>query len=300
MTLLKGTYPALMTCMKEDGNKLNHAIDYDGFKQLIDYTLKEGVNGIVPSGCTGHAASLTIEEQIKLIAFARENVKEGTTVIAGDGSNCTREAISLAKELENIGIKIHLQISPYQNKPTQEGLYQHYAAIAEAINGEIIVYNVPGRTGKNIEADTTIRLAKEYSNIIAVKEASGNIEQINKISEQTSDLDFTVVSGDDGLTLDIIKGGGTGVISVAANIAPKLTSEMVNLALEKKYDEAAALNEKLTALFNIMFIETNPCPAHYAAKRLGIPAGTPRLPLVEVTDASKQKIDEVLKGLSLI
>lgn len=300
MVHLKGTYPALPTPMKEDGNRLNHEINFDELRKLIDYVVKGGVTGIVPSGCTGHACSLTVPEQIKLIRTARDLAPEKIPVIAGDGSNSTREAIDLAKKIEDIGIMVHLQISPYQNKPTQEGLYQHYAEIAKAIEGEIIIYNVPGRTGKNIEAETTIRLAKEFSSIIAVKEASGNLEQIKKIINATKDLDFDVLSGDDALTYEIIKAGGRGCISVAANIAPKETSGMIAAALEGDFAKAEKLNKELKPLFDVLFIETNPSPLHYALKKKGINVGVPRLPLVDIMPESKKKVDAVLKQLKII
>ncbi len=294
---LSGCFPALITPMKEDGNRLNHEIDFGGFEQLLDHVVKGGVTGVLPAGCTGHAASLTREEQVKMVGFAMEHVKDKVSVIAGDGSNCTREAISLAKKMEEIGVKTHLQISPYQNKPTQEGLYQHYAALANALSENIIVYNVPGRTGRNIEPETVERLAKEFSNIIAVKEASGNIEQIRKAIELTKDYEFDVISGDDGLTLEIIKSGGTGCISVAANVAPKMTSEYIHLALEGKFDEAMAIEEKLKPVFKALFIETNPCPCHYALRKMGIKAGVPRLPLVDVTQESAVQIEKAIQGL---
>jgi len=297
---LQGCFPALITPIQETGDRLNAPINFDAFKQLIEFVLENKVSGIVPSGCTGHACSLTNEEQLKLIRFARENVKESIPVIAGDGSNSTRDAIFLAKEIENIGISTHLQISPYQNKPTQEGLYQHYAAIANAIEGEIIVYNVPGRTGKNIEAETTIRLAKEFSNIIGVKEASGDIKQIRKIIDGTKDSEFSVISGDDPLSLEIIKSGGTGTISVAANVTPKLFSEMHELAFSGKFDEAEKINTKLKELYRVLFIETNPSPAHYALKKMGIPAGVPRLPLVDLMPENAKQVENCLKELEII
>lgn len=296
---ISGCFPALVTPMKEDGNRLNHEINFDAMKKLMDYVMKGGVTGLVPSGCTGHAATLTPEEQVKLIAFVRENAAEKIPVIAGDGSNCTREAIDLAKRIEDIGIKLHLQISPYQNKPTQQGLFEHYAAIAEAIGGEIIIYNVPGRTGRNIEPETTIRLAKEFPNIIGIKEASGNLEQIKKIIDGTRDLPFSVISGDDALTLEIVKAGGTGCISVVANVAPKKTSQYINLALNGRIEEAAKIDAELKELFRVLFIETNPCPAHYALRKIGIPVGVPRLPLVDVAAESMKQIDACLQQLKL-
>ncbi len=295
---ISGCFPALITPMKEDGNRLNHEIDFGGFAQLVNHAMKGGVTGVLPAGCTGHAASLTRDEQVKIVEKALEIAGE-KAVIAGDGSNCTREAIALAKRMEDVGAKRHLQISPYQNKPTQEGLYQHYAAIAQAIGNEIIVYNVPGRTGRNIEPETVERLAKEFSNIIAVKEASGNLGQIKRVIELTKDYEFDVISGDDGLTLDIIKAGGTGCISVAANVDPKRTSQYIKLALGGNFEKAAEINVELKPLFEVLFIETNPGPCHYALRKIGIKAGVPRLPLVDVSSESAAKIDSVLEKLGL-
>jgi len=297
---ISGCFPALITPMKEDGNRLNHEISFDGLQQLIEHVAKGGVTGIVPAGCTGHAASLSTNEQVKVVEKALEFSKEKLQVIPGDGSNCTREAIELAKKMQALGIKRHLQISPYQNKPTQEGLYQHYAEIAKALDGEIIVYNVPGRTGRNIEPETVARLAKEFSNVIAVKEASGNLEQIKKVIELTKDCEFDVLSGDDGLTLEIIRAGGTGCISVGANIAPDTTSKYIGLALMGKFDEAAEIDAKLQPLFDALFIETNPSPAHYCLRKMGLGVGIPRLPLVDVMPETAKKIDAVLQQLGVI
>ena len=296
---IKGCYPALVTPLKDNKDPLNNPVNQDAMNQLIDYVIKGGVDGVLISGCTGHSCTLTWEEQINLMKNSIEHISNKVPILAGDGSNCTREAIQAAKEIEDLGIKTHLQISPYQNKPTQEGLYQHYAAIASKINGEIILYNVPGRTGKNIKPETTLRLAKEFSNIIAIKEASGNMEQIKNIIDNTTDMPFSVLSGDDGLTLDIIKAGGTGSVSVAANVDPTRTSNIVKLALENKFDEAKKINDQLLGLYDALFLETNPSPAHYALRKLNIPVGIPRLPLVDVTDDTKRKMDEVLKNLNL-
>ncbi|MFH1127261.1 MAG: 4-hydroxy-tetrahydrodipicolinate synthase [archaeon] len=294
-----GCYPALVTPMK-DGDGLNNPVNQEAMNKLIDHVVRGGVDGIVVAGCTGHASSMTWDEQVALMENCLEYVDGKTRIIAGDGSNCTREAVSAAKKIEDLGINTHLQISPYQNKPMQEGLYQHYAKVASAIDGDIIIYNVPGRTCKNIEAETTIRLAKEFSNIIAVKEASGNMEQVKKIIEGTRDLEFSVVSGDDGLNLDIIKAGGTGGISVAANVDPKRTSEVIRLVRAGKYDEAKKIDLKLKELYRVLFIETNPQPVHYALRRMGIPVGVARLPLIDVTDDTKKQVDKVLFELGLI
>jgi len=296
---ISGCFPALVTPMKEDGNRLNHEADYEAFKQLVEHVVKGGVTGIVPVGCTGHVITLTEQERIKIVETALDAAGKAA-VIPGDGNACTRDAIAMAKKMENIGVKQHLQISPYQNKPTQQGLFEHYSAIADAIEGEIIVYNVPGRTGRNIEPETVAKLAKEHSNIISVKEASGDLEQIKKAVELTQDYEFDVLSGDDGLTLDIIKAGGTGCISVAANVAPKKTSSYIRLALEGKFEEAAKIDAELKPLFETLFIETNPSPCHYALRKIGIPVGTPRLPLVDLSKESAAKMDAVLQQLGLI
>ncbi len=294
-----GCYPALVTPIKDNGDALNNPVDQEAMNQLIDYVINGGVTGVLVAGCTGHACSLTWNEQISLMKNSLEHVNGRVPVLAGDGSNCTREAISAAKEIEDLGITTHLQISPYQNKPMQEGIFQHYSAIASKIDGKIILYNVPGRTGKNIEAETTVRLAEEHSNIIAVKEASGNMEQIKKIIDATTNMDFSVISGDDGINIDLIRAGGTGSISVAANVDPKRTSESVGLALSKNFEGAEKIDQTLRPLYDALFLETNPSPVHYALRKMGIPVGVPRLPLIDVTDATKIKMDAVLKDLQL-
>lgn len=300
MTGIKGCYPALVTPMKEDGNRLMHEVNEEVYKQLIDYVIEGGVDGIVVAGCTGHACTLTIDEQVRLAELALEHAGKRIRVIVGDGSNCTREAIEFTKKMDDIGIETHLSIGPYQNKPTQEGLYQHYKAIAESSDSDIIVYNVPGRTGKNIEPETDIRLGKEFNNIIGIKEASGDIEQIRKIIEMSKDLDFDVISGDDGLTHEIIKSGGTGCITVAGNVDPKRTSLAINLALEGKFEEAKKVDDEIRELYDALFIETNPMPAHYMLRKLRIPVGVPRLPLVDVTQETAEKIDTVMAKIGLV
>ncbi len=297
---ISGCFPALVTPLFEKGSPIDYPVNHKGMYRLIDYVIAGGVDGIVVSGCTGHSCSLTWDEQLKFIEDSFGHVSDRVKVIAGDGSNSTREAISAAKKIEDLGIEVHLQISPYQNRPTQEGLFQHYAAIAEKIDGDIILYNVPSRTGRNIEPETTIRLANKYSNIIGIKEASGNMTQITRIIDETSDMPFSVLSGDDKLTVDVIKAGGTGIVSVAANIVPDIISDITNLALEGKYDEARKIDETVQKLYAALFIETNPSPAHYILRELGFPVGIPRLTLVDVEPENKEKIKEVLYGMGLL
>lgn len=296
---LRGTFPALPTPISS-GDSINAPVNFEAMKSVLEHVIGGGVTGVVPVGCTGHAASLTHDEQVKLIDRVNQHVNGRVPVVAGDGSNCTREAIDLARKIEDIGVEIHMQISPYQNKPTPEGIFQHYSRIANSINGTLIVYNVPGRTGLNILPDTVRRLAEEHSSIIGIKEACGNISQIRETIQKTSDIKhFSVVSGDDGLAFDVIKAGGTGLISVAANLYPGQVVKMVNLALSGRLDEARALSDSLQPLFKAMFYETNPSPLHYALRRTGINVGVPRLPLVDVTPETGQKIDKVLENYGL-
>ncbi|MFQ6020520.1 MAG: 4-hydroxy-tetrahydrodipicolinate synthase [Candidatus Aenigmatarchaeota archaeon] len=297
--MLKGCFPALVTPITSDKENLDSPVNFEALENLVEYVISGGVDGVVPLGCTGHANSFDMEEQEQIVQTVLD-IAKGKEVIVGDGSNYTKQAIEDALCFEDFGIKTHLQISPYQNKPMQEGLFMHYGRIANAIQGELIIYNVPGRTARSIEPDTVVRLAREYSNIIAVKEASGDIDKIKKIIDETSDLEnFSVLSGDDGLTYEIIKNGGYGVISVSANIDPKKTSDMVHYALEGQYESAIAIDEQLRDLYEALFIETNPIPAHYMLTKVGIDAGVPRLPLTPLTEESRIEVDKVMKNLGI-
>lgn len=306
---LSGTIPALVTPMKFVGDEAKFEINYEGLDQLLMHVIKGGVDGVLVAGCTGHAATLSPDEQVVLAKYTREKVDEINSelgkkvmVIAGDGSNCTREAVTLTRRIEDeAGVYMHLQISPYQNKPEQEGIFQHYRKVAKSIEGKIILYSVPGRTGgKGIMPETAYRLS-EIDNIIAIKEASGDMDRILKTCELTNkNKNFAVMSGDDSATLDVMDYGGTGIISVAANVAPELVSKMVKYKKRGQHDNAMDIDEKLTPLFNVLFAETNPGPTHYALRKMGIDAGIPRLPLIDISYATKNKVEDVLVDLELI
>jgi len=289
---LKGLYTALITPFDDKGN-----IDEEGFRDNIEYQIKNGVDGIVPVGTTGESATLSEEEHKRVVDIAVEQVNGKVSVIAGTGSNNTIEALKYTKHAESVGADAALMITPYYNKPTQEGLIKHYSKIASEVSIPIVLYTVPGRTGINIEPETTERLSK-IENIVAIKDASGNLDQVMKVIRNCKN--FTVLSGEDYLTYPIITLGGKGVISVASNVAPKMMSEFINAALDGKWKKAKELHYRLYPLFKILFIETNPSPVKAAMQMLGMPSGDPRLPLVRVKKESEEKIKDILRELGLL
>jgi len=289
---LKGLYTALITPFDDKGN-----IDEEGFRDNIEYQIKNGVDGIVPVGTTGESATLSEEEHKRVVNIAVEQVNGRVSVIAGTGSNNTIEALKYTKHAESVGADAALMITPYYNKPTQEGLMKHYSKIASEVSIPIVLYTVPGRTGINIEPETTERLSK-IENIVAIKDASGNLDQVMKVIRNCKN--FTVLSGEDYLTYPIITLGGKGVISVASNVAPKMMSEFINAALNGKWKKAKELHYRLYPLFKILFIETNPSPVKAAMQMLGMPSGDPRLPLVRVKKESEEKIKYILREMGLL
>ncbi len=288
--MFEGVIPAMVTPFKED-----FSVDYEGIAKNLDY-LEKHVDALVPAGTTGEAATLSYEEHVEVVRYVAETSK--LPVIGGAGSNSTREAIWLAKQVEKAGANAAMLVTPYYNKPNQEGLYQHYKAVASEVSIPVIVYNVPSRTGINTTPELVRRLA-EIDNIIGIKEASGNLKQISEIIRTTPD-DFILLSGDDFLTLPILCLGGKGVISVAANVAPHLMKEMYRAFADGNIEKAAEMHHKLTPLFNVLFIDTNPIPVKKAMDLMGLAAGKPRLPLVELTDDKTEKVKAVLKELELI
>ncbi|MHA1820662.1 MAG: 4-hydroxy-tetrahydrodipicolinate synthase [Promethearchaeota archaeon] len=295
LDLLKNTLTALITPFKE-----NYEIDWDVYREFLEFQIKNGV-GLVPCGTTGESATLSHGEHHKVIEFVvdvAKNSPQKPFVLAGAGSNSTSEAISLCKHAESVGVDALLIITPYYNKPTQRGLLEHYKAIAKSTSLPIVIYNCPSRTGGNILPETTAKLA-EIDNIVGYKAADGNLEQIKKVIELTPD-DFIVMSGDDGLTYDIMKAGGRGVISVASNLAPARVNEMTKLLNEGKFEEGKKIFDELYDLFKVIFVETNPGPVKYAAELMGIMSSRVRLPLVPPEPENKKKIEDVLKKLDLI
>jgi 4-hydroxy-tetrahydrodipicolinate synthase len=292
---LKGVWTALITPFREDGS-----IDFQSFDKLLDIQINAGVTGIVISGTTGESPTLKEEESSLLIKRAKEKTKDKILIMAGTGSNDTEKSIIKTKEAESAGADMIILVNPYYNKPTQEGIYRHFKKIAEATNLPVILYNIKGRTGVNIETSTLLRLANEVKNIIGVKEASGDLEQIKSVCEQRPD-DFVVLSGDDNITFKIIKDYGVdGVISVASNIIPEKMIEMVNLTLDKKINEGEILNSKLDKLFKILFIETNPIPVKYASHKMGLCENIYRLPMCEMGEEHSKQVEEILQEMNLI
>ncbi|MGI6471728.1 MAG: 4-hydroxy-tetrahydrodipicolinate synthase [Candidatus Methanomethylophilaceae archaeon] len=289
--MFAGCSTALITPFKDDGT-----VDEETFRRLIDFQEENGVDTIVPCGSTGESATLSAEEHVKVIGIAVDQVKRAK-VLAGAGSNSTAEAISFSKHAEDMGADGVLSISPYYNKPTQEGIYLHYKSIAEATEIPIVVYNVPGRTGSNITSETMLRMA-EIPGIAAVKEASGNISQVQRILAGRP-RGFEVISGDDALTYPIMAMGGDGVISVTGNCCPARMSKMVHLMQESKFSEALEICNELVPLFNALFSEPNPIPIKYAMKELGFGNGVPRLPLTPLSEAGRKTLAPILKELGL-
>ena len=290
--MFEGAATALITPFKKDGS-----IDEEGLRRLVDFQEENGVTTLVPCGSTGESATLSHEEHIRVVSIVRDQAKSAK-VLAGAGSNSTAEAVMLSKAAADLGVDGILSISPYYVKPTQEGIYQHYMAISESIDIPVIVYNVPGRTGSNITAETTLRMA-QLPGIIGIKEASGNVSQVGDILANKP-KDFEVLSGDDGLTFPMLAMGCTGVISVAANCCPNSMTQMVQLCLKEKYIDARAIHFKMLPLFRDLFIESNPIPIKYVMKRLGYGNGKPRLPLTELSPQHRPILDMDIAMLGLI
>ncbi len=292
---MRGCATALVTPFRADG-----AIDEERLRALVDRQINGGVKLLVPCGTTGESATMTEEEDARVIAITIEVARGRAKVIAGAGSNSTASAIEYSKRAGDAGADAVLQVAPWYNKPTQEGLYAHFRAIAEAAPDlPIMLYNVPGRTSSNIAAQTTLRLALNCENIVAVKEASGNLSQIMEILRERP-AGFSVLSGDDAVTLPLIALGAEGIVSVASNEIPDLMSQMTNLALEGKWDEARSLHYRILPLMEINFIESSPGPVKAAMAMMGLLEENFRLPLVPITDKSRTKIREVLAELGVL
>jgi 4-hydroxy-tetrahydrodipicolinate synthase len=292
---LRGCATALVTPFAADG-----AVDEKRLRELIELQITGGVRVLVPCGTTGESVTMSDEENRLVIRRTVELSRGRAKVIAGTGSNSTSVTIERSKAARELGVDGVLTVAPYYNKPTQEGLYAHFRAIAEAVSGlPVVIYNVPGRTSSNISADTTLRLARDCENIVAVKEASGNLSQIMEILRSRPE-GFRVISGDDALTLALIALGGEGLISVASNEAPKLMSELNDHALAGNWDEARALHYRLLPLMEANFIESSPGPVKAAMALMGLLEENLRLPLVPVQEKTRARMREVLNELGLL
>jgi 4-hydroxy-tetrahydrodipicolinate synthase len=265
---------------------------------LVDWQVREGIHFLVPCGTTGESPTLTREEHLAVVDLTVRTAAHRVPVIAGAGGNDTRKVIGLVEELKKLGVDGILSVSPYYNKPTQEGIYQHYRAIAQSTDLPVIIYNVPGRTGSNILPDTLLRLA-EIPNIAGVKEASGDISQIGEICTRAP-ARFRILSGDDSLTLPLIALGGHGVISVASNEAPGLMARLAEACLDGRREEARALNRRLYPLMKANFVEPNPIPVKAALAMMGKIEEVYRLPLVRISEGARAKLAAALSSLGLI
>jgi len=283
---------AMVTPFNEEG-----AMDYAQAKRLASALLNSGSEGLVVVGTTGESPTLTKEEELRLFTEVKSALGEQGTVIAGTGSNSTAEALETTKEAEKIGVDACLLVVPYYNKPTQEGLYQHFKAIAQSTSLPCILYNVPSRTVTSLSADTVIRLS-QIDNIVGVKEASGNLGEISKIISNTGD-DFLVWSGNDSDTFPILALGGYGIISVASHLVGNQIREMIDEFISGKIDKAAKIHHHLMPLVNALFVVSNPIPVKYALNHIGFNVGKPRLPLTEPDEKSATFIKETLKNYKI-
>ena len=293
--MFKGSNVALVTPFK------NNQLDVDCYIKLIHFHLKNGTNGLVPAGTTGESPTLSHREHEQVIELCIKEAKGKIPVIAGTGSNSTEEAISLTKHAEKIGADAALVVTPYYNKPTQEGLYQHYKAINDNCEIPIIIYNIPSRSVIDMSVDTMARLF-ELKNIVGVKDATGDL---NRVDQQKNKMgkNFIQLTGEDGNVLEFNKRGGVGCISVTANIAPKQCSDFQKYSLsnsDNEYKEAERINELLQPVHKSLFIESNPSPVKYAAKLLNLCSDDVRLPLVKITNETKQAVEKALKSAKII
>ena len=286
---------AMVTPFNADGS-----INYEAGADFADWLLANGSDGLVVEGSTGEAATMDMDEKIKFMQTIVARVNGRAKIVAGAGTNCTASTIDLVKKMEACGVDGVLVVVPYYNKPTQEGYYQHFAAVAKATKLPIIVYNVPGRTGGNIAPETVARLAADFSNIVAIKEAAGNVAQTAELYRVLPE-DFSIYSGDDGLILPFLSVGACGLISVLANVNGNILQQLMQAYSEGRVKDAADINKVMVPLAKAMFIESNPIPIKAAVSKVtGIEAGAPRLPLTPISAAAEAKLDAALKAAGMI
>ena len=286
---------AMVTPFNADGS-----INYEAGADFADWLLANGSDGLVVEGSTGEAATMDMDEKIKFMQTIVARVNGRAKIVAGAGTNCTASTIDMVKKMEACGVDGVLVVGPYYNKPTQEGYYQHFAAVAKATKLPIIVYNVPGRTGGNIAPETVARLAADFSNIVAIKEAAGNVAQTAELYRVLPE-NFSIYSGDDGLILPFMSVGACGLISVLANVNGNILQQLMQAYSEGRVKDAADLNKVMVPLAKAMFIESNPIPIKAAVTKVtGIDAGAPRLPLTPISAAAEAKLDAALKAAGMI
>ena len=291
--MFTGTYTAIVTPFS------NGKIDDTALENLINAQIKGGVDGIVPVGTTGESPTVNFEEHVHLVNLSVRFAKKKIKVMAGTGGNATEEAIYLTQQAERCGVDASLQVAPYYNKPTQEGLFQHFRAIARATKLPIILYSIPGRCGVDISIETTVRLARECKNIVGMKEAGGTPDRVSQLRAALGP-NFSIFSGDDSLTLPFMSVGANGVISVASNVIPKEVSQMVNLFAAGKTAAALKIHQKFYPLFKDLFIETNPIPVKAALAMLGRVEEEYRLPLVPMSAKNREVLRATMKNCGLL
>lgn len=294
MSIFTGAGVAIITPFNEDGS-----VNYEEFGRIIDDQINGGSDAIIVCGTTGESSTMDHDEHIEVIKYCVEKVAGRVPVIAGSGSNCTREAINISKRAEEVGANGLLCVTPYYNKCTQEGLYQYYKAISDAVNIPIIMYNIPGRTGTTIQPETAVRIAKEVKNVVAIKEASGNISAVAKLAT-LADGCIDIYSGNDDQVLPILSLGGKGVISVWSHVAPKKVHDMVYAYLNGDTATATKLQLEAIDVIGALFCEVNPIPVKAAMNMLGYKAGPVRAPLTELSDAHKELLEKALKDYGVL
>lgn len=287
-----GAHTALVTPFR-DGQ-----FDEPAFRRLVQHQIQGGISGIVPVGTTGESPTLDHEEHLKVIETAVSAAEKRCLVIAGTGSNSTAEAIDLTQAAAKLGADAALLVAPYYNKPSQEGLYRHFSAIAEAVQIPLVLYSIPGRCGIEIGVETVVRLAHDHANIVAIKEAGGSVERVNQLRAALPDS-FEILSGDDSLTLPFLSVGAVGVVSVASNVIPAEVSALVRHHLEGNPAAALKIHRKYYPLFKDLFIEPNPVPVKFALARLGRTTAEVRLPLCEMSSANAMRVGETLTAVGI-
>jgi 4-hydroxy-tetrahydrodipicolinate synthase len=292
--LISGSAVALVTPFRQDGS-----VDADALRRLVRFQREAGTDIVIPCGTTGESPTLSTAEQSDIIRIVREEAGSSMMVGAGAGTNATSDAVELSRNAEKAGAQAILSVSPYYNKPSQEGIYQHYRHVAQSVSIPVIIYNVPGRTGSNVSADTIIRLANDFDNILAVKEATDNMDQIAELIERRPE-GFSVLTGEDSLILPFMAMGGDGVISVAANQVPKEVKGLVDAMKAGNLDLARSINRTYRKLFKLNFIESNPVPVKYALSQMGMLEEVYRLPLVPMSDASKTLLRAEMQKLGFV
>ncbi|PLW80085.1 4-hydroxy-tetrahydrodipicolinate synthase [Candidatus Woesearchaeota archaeon] len=288
-----GVYTAIVTPFDD-----NEEVDYGKLRELIEFQIDNGVEGIVPCGTTGESPTLSHDEHNRIIEETVKIVDSRVKVLAGTGSNSTREAIDMSIHAEKAGVDSVMLVNPYYNKPTQEGLFRHFTTVAKAVNIPVVIYNIKGRSSVNLETDTLIRIINEAPNVRGVKEASGDMEQIKEVISRTPD-DFSVMSGDDALTFEIIRNGGDGIISVASNVIPEKVVELADASIDEDFERASELNNELQPFFEMMFIETSPIPVKATLALQGKIEEVYRLPMCELMPENKERLEVFLSERNL-